>query len=176
MNAHIPARAGSYAITWALDIAVDLQVGRLGAAAFPAGRYIYLGSAFGPGGLRARLRHHMNIAAKPHWHLDYLRPCLRPTGILWSDAPERLECAWARALAGRPGVFPPVLGFGSSDCACGCPAHLLSLPPEMDNLALPAVLLSEMCGNTLYRLAFEKERIEKIEYNGGTLHLEEVEI
>ena len=32
---------------------------------------------------------------------------------------------------GLEGVYPPVVGFGSSDCA-RCPAHLVSLPDDLD--------------------------------------------
>ena len=48
--------------------------------------------------------------------------------VVFDDGGRRLEHAWAARLAGsacRPRVTE---GFGCSDC--GCPGHLLWLPPD----------------------------------------------
>jgi len=37
------------------------------------GYYIYIGSAFGPGGVRARMLRHLRADKPKHWHIDYLR-------------------------------------------------------------------------------------------------------
>jgi Uri superfamily endonuclease len=58
-----------------------VRVGRLGTHAFTAGHYLYVGSAFGPAGLRARITHHMKRAARPHWHVDYLRRMARVVDV-----------------------------------------------------------------------------------------------
>jgi hypothetical protein len=65
MLASLPSGHGSYALFLSLLHQVHLAVGRLGAFDFPAGAYVYLGSANGPGGLRARLAHHARIALSP---------------------------------------------------------------------------------------------------------------
>jgi Uri superfamily endonuclease len=49
-----------------------LSVGRLGEFDLVPGFYAYVGSAFGLGGLRARIGHHPESTAEPHWHIDYL--------------------------------------------------------------------------------------------------------
>jgi Uri superfamily endonuclease len=36
------------------------------------GRYIYAGSAYGPGGLKARVSRHMRRAKRSQWHIDQL--------------------------------------------------------------------------------------------------------
>lgn len=36
------------------------------------GTYVYVGSAGGPGGLRARILRHISRPSKRHWHIDYL--------------------------------------------------------------------------------------------------------
>lgn len=124
----LPAGPGSYALLLSLRAPVCLMVGRLGKFQFPAGDYLYLGSAHGPGGLGARLRHHMRVAGHPHWHLDWLRPHADLLGGWFATGPGPLECAWSQALLRLPGVTVPVPGFGAADCRSGCPAHLISLP------------------------------------------------
>jgi Uri superfamily endonuclease len=127
--ASLPAGRGSYALFLSLPQAVHLTVGRLGAFEFPSGVYVYLGSANGPGGLRARLAHHARIAAHPQWHLDYFRPHARITGgFVDEGGPARtlpLECAWSQQLMCLPGTRPAVPGFGSADCRSGCPSHFM---------------------------------------------------
>lgn len=65
---------GSYALLFHCAKAVEVAVGRLGHLQLEPGYYIYLGSAFGPGGVRARTEHHRRISKKPHWHLDTCAP------------------------------------------------------------------------------------------------------
>lgn len=96
--------------------------GRLGRRTMPAGYYCYVGSAFGPGGLRARLRHHASSAARPHWHIDYLRHHAVLIEIWYTDAAQRREHSYADLLSAQPDVSQPVEGFGASDC--GCHSHL----------------------------------------------------
>ncbi len=47
---------GTYVLVMRLGRLRRVRVGRLGVQEFPAGLYLYVGSAFGPGGLRARIR------------------------------------------------------------------------------------------------------------------------
>ncbi len=135
--ASLPAGPGSYALRLALPEAVHLAVGRLGVFDFPPGVYVYLGSANGPGGLRARLAHHARLAARPRWHLDYFRPYAQITGGLTAEEIQAgalpLECAWSQQLLRQPGARPAAPGFGSADCRSGCPAHLIWLPPDWPN-------------------------------------------
>ena len=49
---------GAYVLAVRLDSRRELPVGRLGRFNFPAGWYLYVGSAMGTGGLPARLRRH----------------------------------------------------------------------------------------------------------------------
>jgi Uri superfamily endonuclease len=122
----LPAAPGSYVLYMRLARALRLPVGRLGTFTFATGDYLYVGSAFGPGGMRARLRHHARISTTPHWHLDALRPYVELLGGWYSTGEQRLECTWSRALAAQPGVTAPAPGFGASDCRSGCIAHLFA--------------------------------------------------
>ncbi|NLF76767.1 MAG: GIY-YIG nuclease family protein [Chloroflexi bacterium] len=125
----LPAAPGTYMLILRLDAPARIIPGRLGPCELPAGLYAYVGSAHGPGGLRARLARHLRHDKLRHWHIDALTAAAYPVAIWATAAPDRLECTWARALAALPGVTLPVAGFGSSDCAC--PAHLFALPEGM---------------------------------------------
>lgn len=102
-----------------IDVARPLRcvVGRLGEFDFPAGRYVYTGSA--KRGLDARIARHLRKHKALRWHIDYLiaAPGVRVVGVARSA---RGECALNRAVHGRV----PVAGFGASDCRAGCGAHL----------------------------------------------------
>ncbi len=95
-----------------------LAIGRLGDRVFAAGTYAYVGSARGPGGLAARLRHHLGPSPHPHWHIDYLKTRAVVVEVWAAAHPRRQECRWAGILARMSGGNSPVPGFGASDCAC----------------------------------------------------------
>jgi len=113
---------GTYVLLLRLGRRRRIEVGRLGALLFEPGFYLYVGSAFGPGGLPARLRHHLKPAPRPHWHIDHLMTVARVEEIWCTVQPERRECDWAALLAGMRGVGTAVPRFGASDCRC--PGHL----------------------------------------------------
>ena len=140
--ASLPVGRGSYALFLSLPQAARLAVGRLGGFDFPAGVYVYLGSANGPGGLCARLAHHARIAAHPQWHLDYFRPYVQITGGFVAEGIPvgalPLECAWSQQLLRLVGARPAAPGFGSADCRSGCPAHLIWLADGPIPCRIPA--------------------------------------
>lgn len=88
--------------------------------AFKRGWYAYVGSAFGSGGLMARLHRHLLLKKKPHWHIDYLRTVASPREIWYSSDAQPLEHHWAAVLLN--GAGEPINGFGCTDCRC--PSHL----------------------------------------------------
>ncbi len=133
----LPTGCGTYALVLTLAHACVLDAGALGKVHFPASTYVYLGSAHGSGGLRARLGRHVAGQGKRHWHIDVLRRAARVVGFVYAlqtadswPGHMRLECVWSQALSMAPGVLIPVLGFGASDCRSGCPAHLVTLPAD----------------------------------------------
>lgn len=109
---------GTYILVLQMKKGATITIGKLGEFPFRKGTYVYVGSAFGPGGLSARLKHHLAVSLKPHWHLDYLRPFVTVTDIKISLENERLEHVWAEHLSTFPGMTVPIPGFGSSDCRC----------------------------------------------------------
>jgi Uri superfamily endonuclease len=143
---NIPTGPGSYALLLNLDRPQHLQIGRLTLAQLQPGLYIYLGSAWGPGGLRARVNRHLCGQGALRWHIDYLRRVARVIGVYTHVGDEgrptiRLECLWSQALATQKDAFWPAPGFGASDCQAGCPAHLVGFT------ATPA-LLAELLART----------------------------
>ena len=121
-TALIPRTPGTYAIHLRVAESVSCVVGALGRHTFPAGDYIYVGSAWGPGGLAARVGRHLRGSGKRHWHIDYLRPYAHPVEV-WLAPQVRSECAWAQALLAQPAAQVIVPRFGASDCTCA--THLI---------------------------------------------------
>ena len=129
----IPRRPGTYALLLDLEGDRTVVVGRLGRFCFPAGTYVYVGSARGPGGLAARVGRHLRRSKPLRWHVDHLRTCARPLAVWLVEGGRQRECLWASALAATPGASVPAPGFGASDC--GCQAHLLHFPDVPDRAA-----------------------------------------
>ena len=102
----------------ATSTAAPVRVGRLGELQLRSGFYVYIGSAHGPGGLRARLAHHLEPSSRPHWHIDYLRTHANPEEVWCCYDPRPWEHEWAQRLGTLPGASIPLAGFGASDCAC----------------------------------------------------------
>ena len=126
------AQPGSYALILQADRRRIVRIGRLGQLAVQPGCYVYVGSALGPGGVRARVGHHVHITQRPHWHIDYLRRAAALRHVWYSYDSVRREHAWADIFAHLPDASIPLPGFGASDCAC--PTHLYFFPrqPRLD--------------------------------------------
>jgi Uri superfamily endonuclease len=139
----IPHTPGTYILALHLARTRCIRIGRLGTLAFQPGIYLYVGSAFGPGGLHARIAHHLKKARRPHWHVDYLRRHAKVAGVWYAEG-RRVECRWARKMSRWESAFP-IEGFGCSDCCCA--SHLIRLEGDVPlNLDLP-------CTGKLTRLA-----------------------
>jgi Uri superfamily endonuclease len=128
----IPARHGSYIVIGRLDNAVLLTSGPFSGQQITPGYYLYSGSAYGPGGLRARITRHLKSDTKKFWHFDHLKSNLSIEEIFFSIDTKNQECEFIKTIQGMPSVSIPLPGFGSSDCRKGCPAHLVKFPLSMD--------------------------------------------
>lgn len=163
---------GSYVFALWLPRPRSIAVGRFGEIAFPAGWYLYAGSAFGPGGLRARLARHQRrirdtarnggrtstgakraCTKRAHWHVDYLREEAIWGGAWASASGQRLECEWAAALRRLPGAQIIAPGFGASDCRC--PAHLV----HIGQLPSEAVFAATLGAERLFMAGAELEEL-----------------
>ena len=103
-----------------------IPVGRIGVLEASPGYYVYVGSAFGPGGLNARVSRHQKKTDRIHWHIDYLKASTRLDEIWYTYDPVRREHHWAEVLEDVRNASIPLPGFGSSDC--GCRSHLYFFP------------------------------------------------
>jgi Uri superfamily endonuclease len=125
-----PSAPGAYVLLVRLTRPVLAKAGRF-QMILAAGRYLYCGSARGPGGLRARLARHMQRDKKAHWHIDQLTASGAIEGAFIQPGGD--ECALAQQLSNLPVPFE---GFGASDCR-RCRSHLRLLPDEG---ALPSAM------------------------------------
>ena len=74
---------GTYVIVLYLDENKSIQIGKLGQFKFKKGYYAYVGSAFGPGGLKSRIKRHIEPKKSYHWHIDYLNPAVKEVWVVW---------------------------------------------------------------------------------------------
>ena len=139
----LPATTGSYVLLLTIDAPAVLDMPRLGKVQLDAGQYAYVGSAHGPGGLRARVGRHLRVDKPLHWHIDYLTAAIRVVHVVALASAARLECTWAKRLLALNGASVPVPGFGSSDCRNRCPAHLIRLPDGLNLAEVEEALLVE---------------------------------
>ncbi len=96
---------------------VTIRIGALGTFHFPAGDYIYTGSA--KRNIEARIRRHRRREKRLHWHIDYLlyQPDASVVDVTLSSQP---ECRLNQSTPGK--ILVP--GFGASDCRQCCGSHL----------------------------------------------------
>jgi sugar fermentation stimulation protein A len=113
---------GSYLILVKLSQKTAIKAGRLSGSVFPAGYYVYVGSAMS--GLSSRLARHRRKDKKIHWHIDYLTAEASHFLPLPIRSSRREECGISKALSST--LQPFQKGFGSSDCECA--THLFFSP------------------------------------------------
>jgi Uri superfamily endonuclease len=120
----LPEDKGTYVLIASVAQMKRVRIGSLGEFGIVPGFYAYVGSAFGAGGLRARLGHHLESTAAPHWHIDYLLTVAEPVEVWLSTAKQKLEHRWADLLNDAPNFRVPIPRFGSSDYHRSCSSHL----------------------------------------------------
>jgi Uri superfamily endonuclease len=123
----LPEKKGTYCIVFRLNSFSFTTRGRK-RFSLKEGLYVYVGSAFGTGGLRGRILRHLRKDKPKHWHFDFIttHPSFEPLEV-WLFEEQKVECKVA-SLIGE--TAEPVNGFGSTDCSC--PSHLF----RVENLPL----------------------------------------
>lgn len=132
--ADLPDAPGAYALFLDLPGPVSLPPRRF-TGRLAAGRYVYFGNAWGPGGIRSRCTRHFRQGKRRHWHVDWLMEAA--VHRLAAAFPGGNECDLVERALAIDGVSVPVVGFGSSDCR-RCPAHLLALADGVSDSVLDA--------------------------------------
>ncbi len=129
---------GSYILVIRSERQAVVSAGRLGTVHLKRGWYLYVGSAFGPGGLAARLAHHLRPSERRHWHIDYLLDGRAVREVWYRCGARDLEHHWAQALLTHPAAQAPVAGFGATDCRCR--SHLIGVARRQDLAAFKNLL------------------------------------
>ena len=111
---------GAYILLITVPESVEIRVGALGILRFESGEYAYVGSAYGPGGIEARVKRHLRAEKKIKWHIDYLLEHAEVDSVLIKDGADEVKSA-KRMLK-----CPYIEGFGSSDSPL--PSHLFMCP------------------------------------------------
>jgi Uri superfamily endonuclease len=116
---NLPDEKGSYCVVFEVDSFSFVTKGRKNFS-LKGGTYVYVGSAFGAGGLRKRILRHLKRKKSKHWHFDFVttHSSFKPLEV-WLLEGQKVECELASLVGG---VAEPVNGFGSTDCSC--PSHL----------------------------------------------------
>jgi len=141
-----PRSRGAYILVIRASRPVEARV-RGGVRSLCPGVYLYVGSAGGPGGLRARLTRHVHGPRRRHWHIDWL------TG---SDACSVVaavyttRCWGVKAEACLAGCLEaegltPIPGFGATDDPRS-ETHLYLAATTSDALAAAMKCIERCCG------------------------------
>ncbi len=118
----LPKIAGAYLLIARLAEPVSISIARRPPGTLAAGWYAYAGSAYGPGGIRARVTRHFRSDKATRWHIDQLTQTA--SELIAVPVPGGNECALLQAMAAESGVELSIPNFGSSDCKI-CSTHLL---------------------------------------------------
>jgi Uri superfamily endonuclease len=149
---------GVYTILIRVDPPSNVKVGELGRFNF-SGLYAYTGSATGKGSssLDGRVSRHLSNSKKMRWHIDYLleRPNAEVTRIITSlTHTKSKECEVSRNILDTTG-FPPIRGFGSSDCSCS--SHLAYFETSLEDA-------SRTISDAHYRAGLKPRTTTKMEF------------
>ena len=105
---------GTYFLCLFLPNSKKIKIGKIGDIFFETGYYLYVGKAFGPGGLKGRIKRHLLKNTKKRWHIDYLKShCKIVYAGIFEDID--IECLIANTFKEK---FISIKNFGSSDCNC----------------------------------------------------------
>ena len=152
---------GTYALVFKSVSNQQINVGKLGRFHLRPGFYLYIGSAFGPGGLKARISHHTGISSHPHWHIDSLRSILLLKEVWYTVGAERHEHRWAAIISGLKGATIPIAGFGATDC--NCRTHLIAFKDQPSIRSFRRRVHSQIQG---HGSIFQEKLINKVKTSG----------
>jgi len=140
----LKALPGTYALILQSHATTRIQIGHWRKIEAQPGYYIYVGSAFGTGGVRARVSRHLRIDKPKHWHIDYLRAFVTTLAVWVSYEPKKLEHQWAQTFF-RMRETTAIYDFGCSDCKCA--SHLFHTRTAPDFATMHPLLngTSQLC-------------------------------
>ena len=107
----------TYQLTIHLKNKVTLTIGKLGTFEFPAGHYIYTGSA--KKNIDARIKRHLGQKKALKWHIDYLLGS-QQAAIIKVERFNQPECVVNQNTKGAILINR----LGATDCKNNCGSHL----------------------------------------------------
>lgn len=122
------SNTGVYCLIIKLLQTCYVKIGCLGTFHFPAGFYVYVGSA--QKNLERRIERHLRREKKVHWHIDYLLRHGQVISARTYAGEKNTECMLSHKIGNMKDASVPVKGFGSSDCLCN--AHLYFFQDDPD--------------------------------------------
>ena len=124
----VPSRAGWYTLVLRVlkPVAVEAKTLR---TIVGEGLYVYVGSAGGPGGLRARVYRHFRRRKRVRWHIDRLTSSLNTVilAVAYCEGGYGVEVESKTALCLAGMGYKPLPGFGSTNDPVA-PSHLFKAP------------------------------------------------
>ncbi|MCH2037945.1 MAG: GIY-YIG nuclease family protein [Rickettsiales bacterium] len=114
----LPNDKGTYVVMYEAKASFHINIGSLGMCHGGAGFYLYVGNAFGAGGLNARINRHARKSPKKHWHIDYIKEQCHYVETWYTTSHKKHEHHWAQLLLSMPDVYVAMNKFGASDCSC----------------------------------------------------------
>ena len=149
-----PREKGIYALILYIGKEVLIRLKSRGWSIEP-GIYVYIGSAGGPGGLRARILRHIGRPSKRHWHIDYLTSdddvevyAVLYTTCSWGPRAESLVASCLQNAG-----LTPIEGFGATDDKKS-KSHLYKLAsseePSLDIIAECMMVLGRYCNISIW--------------------------
>ncbi len=133
----LPRAPGAYALVVRLTRRATVTLSGERRLGLPRGRYLYAGSAYGPGGIGARVARHLRAGKRSLWHIDQLTAAAHIEAV--AAIPGGDECAIVSEALGLPDAEVPIPGFGSSDCRA-CAAHLVRITEDLSTESVLAAL------------------------------------
>ena len=120
----MPDFGGAYALVLRLDETIHIEFPGVTCDRLMPGWYVYVGSAKGRGGIRARVRRHFRSVKTAHWHIDRLT--VHAVEMVALAVADGHECELVGKLLKSPKFKTAAAGFGSTDCSL-CESHLLTI-------------------------------------------------
>ncbi len=142
----VPRVPGIYVLIVRILTTTHLRVGSLGVVEVPEGYVVYVGSAWGFGGLKSRLSRHVRRDKAIKWHIDYITCShfARVEAIVYAEYARR-ELEHVLAMEFSKLFKPLTRGFGSSDCRCI--AHAFVAGQDLEQILATVVMTFRKYGH-----------------------------
>ncbi len=137
--AQTKAEKGNYILQMELRGSAEIAIGAARKHTFIAGFYLYIGSAYGGGGMQSRINRHLDKEKKLHWNIDYLTNRANIVSVWTITPPASIEHTIAARIFKNNILTAAMERFGSADCNCA--THLFYSPKKISLKKINMLLL-----------------------------------